>query len=391
MNNNFKYIKEEIEKEIQNGNINGASVCIIKNNKEIYRDNFGFADKENNIEMVDDTIFRMFSMTKPITATAIMILFERGKIDLYDPVSMYLEGFKNQKVIKNGKISDVNREMTIKDLLNMTSGLSYADDCTECGKLMNKLFEDVKRKLEEGIPTNTLDFCNAIGKVPLAFQPGDQWLYGTSADILGAIVEVVSKKKFSEFLSEEIFEPLGMKDTAFYVPEEKRSRFAQVYKYNEEEKRLYPHLENDLGLDGYKISTEFESGGAGLVSTIDDYKKFALMLLNKGKYEDGRILGSKTVEFMTQNQLNEKQMKSMDWESLRGYGYGNLMRILINQAEGQTNGSLGEFGWDGWTGNYITISPKDNMIFMYFIQRCDTGTSVSTRKLRSIVYSAIND
>ena len=181
-----------------------------------------------------------------------------------------------------------------------------------------------------------------------------------------------------------------MKDTAFYVPEEKRPRFAQIYKYNEEEKRLYPYLEDALGLDGYKVSTAFESGGAGLVSTINDYKKFALMLLNKGKYEDTRILGSKTVEFMTQNQLNEKQMQSMNWESLRGYGYGNLMRILINQAEGQTNGSLGEFGWDGWTGNYITISPKDNMIFMYFIQRCDTGTSVFTRKLRSIVYSAIN-
>lgn len=390
MNNNFKYIKEEIEKEIQNCNISGASVCIIKDGKEIYKDNFGFADKENNIKMADDTIFRMFSTTKPITATAIMILFERGKIDLYDPVSMYLEGFKNQKVIKDGKLSDVNREMTIKDLLNMTSGLSYADDSTECGKCMSQLFDDVKRKLEEGSPINTLDFCNAIGKVPLAFQPGDQWLYGTSADILGAIVEVVSKKKFSEFLSEEIFKPLDMKDTAFYVPEEKRPRFAQIYKYNEEEKRLYPYLEDALGLDGYKVSTAFESGGAGLVSTINDYKKFALMLLNKGKYEDTRILGSKTVEFMTQNQLNEKQMQSMNWESLRGYGYGNLMRILINQAEGQTNGSLGEFGWDGWTGNYITISPKDNMIFMYFIQRCDTGTSVSTRKLRSIVYSAIN-
>ena len=150
---------------------------------------------------------------------------------------MYLEGFKNQKVIKDGKLSDVNREMTIKDLLNMTSGLSYADDSTECGKCMSQLFDDVKRKLEEGSPINTLDFCNAIGKVPLAFQPGDQWLYGTSADILGAIVEVVSKKKFSEFLSEEIFKPLHMKDTAFYVPEEKRPRFAQIYKYNEEEKR----------------------------------------------------------------------------------------------------------------------------------------------------------
>lgn len=387
MYNNLKYIKEEIEKEIQKDNIKGASVCIIKDNEEIYRGNFGFSDKEKNIKMSDDTIFRMYSMTKPITAAAIMILFERGKIDLYDPVSMYLEGFKNQKVIKNGKLSDVDREVTIKDLLNMTSGVSYPDDCTECGILMNDLFEDVKKKLENGKPTNTLDFCNAIGRVPLAFQPGSQWRYGSSADILGGIIEVVSKKKLSRFLKDEIFNPLGMNDTAFYVPDEKRSRFAQIYKYDEESKKSYPYLENKLGLDGYKVATAFESGGAGLVSTIDDYKKFALMLLNKGQYKDIRILGSKTVEFMMQNQLNESQMKSMDWESLRGYGYGNLMRVLINQPEGQTNASLGEFGWDGWTGNYITISPQDNMIFMYFIQRCDTGTSTSTRKLRSIAYS----
>lgn len=391
MNDNFKYIKEEIEKEIQKDNIKGASVCIIKDDKEIYIENFGFSDKEKNIEMADDTIFRMYSMTKPITAVATMILFERGKIDLYDPVSMYLEGFKNQKIIKNGKLSDVEREVTINDLLNMTSGLSYPDDCTECGRLMNDLFEDIKKKLENGNATNTVDFCNAIGRVPLAFQPGSAWRYGISADILGAVIEVVSKKKFSEFLNDEIFNPLEMKDTAFYVPEEKRSRFAQIYKYNEEDKKSYPYLENTLGLDGYKVSTAFESGGAGLVSTIDDYKKFALMLLNKGKYKETRILGSKTVEFMTQNQLNEKQIQSMGWESLRGYGYGNLMRVLINQAESQTNASLGEFGWDGWTGNYITISPQDNMIFMYFIQRCDTGTSALTRKLRSIVYSSINE
>lgn len=387
MINNFKYIKEEIEKD----NIKGASVCIIKDDKEIYRENFGFADKENNIKMTDNTIFRMYSMTKPITAVATMILFERGKIDLYDPVSMYLEGFKNQKVIKNGKLCDVNREVTINDLLNMTSGLSYPDDCTESGRLMNDLFEEVKKKLENGKPTNTLDFCNAIGRVPLAFQPGSQWQYGSSADILGGVIEVVSKKKLGEFLEDEIFNPLEMKDTAFYVPEEKLSRFAQIYKYNEEDEKLYPYLENTLGLDGYKLSTAFESGGAGLASTIDDYKKFALMLLNKGKYKETRIIGTKTVEFMIQNQLNEKQIKSMEWESLRGYGYGNLMRVLINQAEGQTNASLGEFGWDGWTGNYITISPQDNMIFMYFIQRCDTGTSISTRKLRSIVYSSINE
>jgi CubicO group peptidase (beta-lactamase class C family) len=272
----------------------------------------------------------------------------------------------------------------------MTSGIAYPDESFEAGILMDKLYKDIRKKLESGCPTSTIDYCNEIGKIPLAFQPGEAWLYGASADILGAVVEIVSGKKFSEFLKEEIFLPLGMVDTDFYVPAEKQHRFAQIYDFNAEQGSLKPFLDNHLGLNNYLTPPAFESAGAGLVSTIDDYSKFASMLLNGGQYKGTRILGRKTVAFLSQSQLDEKQQESFQWDSLKGYSYGNLMRVLESKSEAATNGSLGEFGWDGWTGNYFFIDPEEQLIMLYMIQKTNTGTTDFTRKLRAIVYSALD-
>jgi CubicO group peptidase (beta-lactamase class C family) len=388
--NKFELAAAEIQNEINKGNIAGASLCLLKNGEEIYRNEFGYADKEAKLPMKQDTIFRMFSMSKPVTAVAVMILFERGKIDLFEPVSKYLQGFKNQKVATAEGLVDTKKEVTIKDLLNMTSGIAYPDESFEAGILMDKLYKDIKEKLESGCPTSTIDYCNEIGKIPLAFQPGDAWLYGASADILGAVVEIVSGKKFSEFLKEEIFIPLGMVDTDFYVPAEKQYRFAQIYDYNAEQGSLKPFLDNHLGLNNYLTPPAFESAGAGLVSIIDDYSKFASMLLSGGQYKGARILGRKTVAFLSQSQLDEKQQESFQWDSLKGYGYGNLMRVLKSKSEAATNGSLGEFGWDGWTGNYFFIDPEEQLIMLYMIQKTNTGTTNFTRKLRALVYSALD-
>lgn len=387
--NKLELLGYTITNEINKGNIAGACICLLKDNKEVYRNEFGYANKELKTPMKKDTIFRMFSMSKPITAVAAMILFERGELDLLYPVSKYLDGFKNSKVITaNGNVN-AQKEVTIKDLLNMTSGVSYPDENSKVGIQMAKVYKDIKQKLESGHPTSTIDYCNQIGQVPLAFQPGKEWLYGASADILGAVIEIVSKKKFSQFLKDEIFIPLGMVDTDFYVPSGKRDRFAQVYDYSAMSGGVTPFLDNHLGLNNYLTMPSFESGGAGLVSTIDDYSKLTLMLLNGGEYAGTRILGRKTVDFLTQNQLDEKQQKSFNWDSLKGYGYGNLMRVLKNKSEAASNGSLGEFGWDGWTGNYFFIDPEEKLIMLYMIQRIGTGTSDFTRKLRSIVYSSL--
>lgn len=388
-NSKLNLIAPAIQKEIDRGDIAGASICIFKDNEKVYENQLGYANKEMKVPMKEDTIFRMFSMSKPVTAVAAMILFERGEIDLFYPVSKYLEGFKNQKVITPNGLVEVKREVTLKDLLNMTSGIPYPDESFEAGRQMDKLFKDIKKKLENGETTSTIDYCNQIGQVPLAFHPGEAWLYGTSADILGAVIEVVSGKKYRQFLKDEIFTPLKMVDTDFYVPAEKQHRFAQIYEYNTEEGKLKPFLDNHLGLNNYLTPPAFESGGAGLVSTVEDYSKFASMLLNGGSYDGVRILGRKTVDFLTTIHLNEKQEESLQWDSLKGYSYGNLLRILKSKSDGATNGSIGEFGWDGWTGNYFCVDPEEKLILLYMIQRANTGCTDFTRKLRTIIYSSL--
>ena len=182
---------------------------------------------------------------------------------------------------------------------------------------------------------------------------------------------------------------MGMRDTGFTVPREKRSRFAVNYEWKEESGRLEPFLGSTLGLDDYEEGLRFESGGAGLVSTIEDYSRFAHMLLQGGSLNGTRILGRRTVEFMRSNHLSPAQRASCDWDSMKGHGYGCLVRVLENPGEWGSNADRGEFGWDGWTGNYITMSPTEDMALLYFIQRCGAGTTAEARKLRMTAYAAM--
>ena len=205
--NMFDY-KETLDKLVQevieSGEAVGANLLILHKGEEIYHNTFGFADRENNLPIKRDTIFRMFSMTKPVTAAAVMILVERGVLDVWDPVSKYIKSFENQKVLgTNGVLVPTNREITIWDCLNMTSEIPYPDTNIPAGKLMDDLFVSIKEKLNNGIPTSTLEYCDLIGKIPLAFQPGTQWLYGLSADILGGIIEIITGKKYSDFLNKK--------------------------------------------------------------------------------------------------------------------------------------------------------------------------------------------
>lgn len=384
----LKYLHPMIQREIDNGYISGAAIRIIHKGNRVYEEELGFMNKEEGKPVKKDTIYRMFSMTKPITAVAAMILYERGQLHLTDPVSNYLEGFKNQKVWTEKGLVPVNRPATIWDLMNMTSGLPYADETFESGRLMAALFREAEGKLQAKEAISTIQFANLIGQVPLEFHPGENFRYGVSADILGAVIEVVTKKTFGEFLSEEIFTPLEMKDTGFFVPEENLHRFAQLYEYIDMTKELKPSAQNVLGLDNYKRKPAFESGGAGLVSTLDDYMQFAKMLLNNGTLNGRKILGRKSVEYLKTPALHKSPGYSQ-WDSMLGYDYGNLMRILTNPVAAGSNASLGEFGWDGWTGNYFFIDPKEELIFLYMIQKCNGSNPLLMRKLRAIIYSSI--
>ena len=385
-----KVMDEIVENGIAKGNIVGANVLMLKDDEEVYFTSQGFADREAGIPMQRDTIFRLYSMTKPITAAAVMILLERGKLDLWDPVSAYIPEFEDCKVMEeDGRLAAPKRPVKIWDLLTMTSGITYPDMGCEPGRQMDALFCEIKEKLSRGIHTDTLTYCRKIAGVPLCFHPGEKWRYGLSADILGGIIEVISGDTFGHFLQKEIFEPLNMKDTGFVVPKEKRNRFCACYQWSSEEGRLIPYTDNHLGLEGYGEDVKYESGGAGLVSTVDDYAQFAKMMLHGGTLNGVRILGRKTVELMTTSHLTKEQSEDFNWDSLWGYGYGFLTRVLENPGRAGCNASVGEYGWDGWTGNYITMDPSENMTLLYFIQKTDAGTTEEVRKLRMAAYASL--
>ncbi len=379
-------IREIIEEEIAKEEIAGANMMVIHKGKEIFFDSYGYADKENKLPMKRDTIFRLFSMSKPITAVAAMILVERGVIDVRDAVSKYIPEFHNQTVWEDGREVPAYRDITIWDCLNMTTGVPYPDMSNEPGRRMDAMLAKLIARREAGEIVDTLEYARSMAKIPLVFQPGERWMYGFSADILGAVIEVASGKKYSKFLQDEIFLPLQMKDTGFYVPEDKTWRFA--VNYDKENERLVPFDKSHLGVY-YKPDVAFESGGAGMVSTIEDYSHFNRMLLNGGTYEGKHIIGRKTIAYMTQNHLKPEQMEALNWDSNLGCGYGCLMRVLMNQPMAGTNASLGEYGWDGWTGNYMTIDPAEDLTILYFIQRCGAGTTPAIRKIRSVVFGNI--
>lgn len=370
----------------------GASVCVLHKGEEVYRKEYGYADKEKEIPMAPDSIFRCYSMTKPVTAVAVMTLVEKGMLQLTDAVSQYLPGFQNQQVLTENGLVPVKEEVTIQHLLDMTAGVVYPDASFPAGKLMQDMIDEYYRKIfEEDAPTSTYDLANLIGQQPLRFQPGEGWCYSFCADVLGAVIEVVTKKTYGEYLKETIFEPLGMVDTDFYVPEEKQGRFCQNYQYMPETKTLEPCTWQHLGLSYMHLKKPaFESGGAGLVSTVDDYEKFTKMMLGRGTYQGVRILGRKTVECMTRNHLNEQQLKWLDWEQLQGYGYGNLMRVLIDVGKAKQLGSEGEYGWDGWLGSYVCMDPKEDLAIIYVIQKCGGNGHRDVQVIRNIVYSALD-
>lgn len=381
-----------MRQEVDAGQIAGAGYLLLQGGKERYFSTCGYADRERRTPIERDTIFRLFSMTKPVTAAAVMLLVERGELDLRDIVSQYLPTFREQTVWNpDGEPVPARCAATIYDLLNMTSGIPYPENwegCSPSGRLMDELFQELKEAQAGGQRLTTREWVDRIAGIPLAFQPGERWMYGLSADVLGAVVEVVTGKRYGDFLREEIFAPLGMVDTGFYVPEDKLGRFAQNYIWNGEKRALEVYTDCNLG-EYYGSDVSFESGGAGLVSTMEDYSHFAQMLLQGGIYDGVRILGEKTVQFMRQDRLSPEQKWAFLWDSNLGCGYGCLMRVLTDQGAAGTIGSLGEYGWDGWTGNYVTIDPADDMVMLYFIQRCGYSSTSALRKLRNVTYGAL--
>lgn len=364
----------------------GANMLVLKDGKEVIYEECGYRDLENKVPFSRDTLMRLYSMTKPITAAAVMILVDRGLLDLADCLCWTMPGWSPAYYInEKGERVKSTREIMVKDLMNMTSGIPYPGDGASPQQVA-EVFVDMDRRLRSDNPMTTKEFCERIGKCDLCFNPSDRFMYGASADILGGVIENVTGQRFGDFLKENIFDPLGMTDTGFWVPAEKRDRLARVYRTNYAEWKVEHCPTNHLGID-YLLDHEpaFQSGGAGLVSTLDDYAKFATMLHNGGELNGIRVLSETAVKYLTSASLTESQRRGLDWQGLSGYSYGNLMRNLVDPGQAVLFGERGEYGWDGWLGCFFANYPESKMTILIGTQRTDCGTSALARKLVNAV------
>lgn len=387
MNQLEQRVLDCLKAAVANNEAAGLSVMLRKDGREIFCTATGHADVANSVPLRRDHIFRLFSQSKPITAAAVVLLAERGLIDLMDPVCKFLPGFYNQQVATENGVRPAGRAATILDMLGMTAGVSYPGD-DAAGQSAASVFIENDRLIAEGGGMTTVEFANRLGQATLAFEPGSHFRYSTCADILGAVVEIVSGKRLGDFLKEEFFLPLGMKDTDFWVPAEKWDRLVTCYRRTE--KGLVPFTGSNLNVGVYDRRPNFESGGAGLVSTLDDYAAFTDMLLAGGVYNGKRILSSASVAYLTSPQLGWNQKFDM-WDSLDGFSYGKLMRVCTEPGRYPGLAVQGEYGWDGWLGTYFANIPSENATILLMQNTTDSGTTTITRKIRNIILAALSN
>jgi len=393
---NLKNIQNVIDEAVNNNFCAGMNCLIYKNGKEAGYFEGGFADVENKRRFSRDTLCRLFSMTKPVTCAAAMILIQQGKLAFSDEVRDYLPFFDNLKVCKNNKTEDLKVPLRIQHLLNMTSGITYGGDSDEGQRKTSALINELNKDRECKNQISTMDFAKRISEIPLSFEPGTDFCYGLSADVLAAVIESVSGMSFGEFVKENIINPLGMNNTDFYVSEKNQNRLAKVYssvKNQAGNLELSLFEKCNLGIsNNMKLYPSFESGGAGLCSTIDDYMKFAQMLVNKGCFDGKKIIMPSVVDYLQNACLGDEALEKSCQKSLEcfnGYSYANLLRVCKEPEKANVLSVKGEFGWDGWLGPYVSIDVKNNIIVIVMMQRTDSGTTNPVRKIKNIVYSSL--
>ena len=368
--NGFDYkrlsrLSNKLDEFSKKGILPGSVVLISKNDKIIYHEAFGFSDIDNQIPMKTNSIFRIASQTKFITATAIMMLQERGELVITENVSKYIPEFKETFVAKKSddgySIEPADREITIKDLLTHTSGVGYGFG------IASKAWEEAGIQGFYLIDRNEsiVETVKKIAKLPHEAHPGDEYVYGYSSDILGAIVEVVSGNSLDTFLKENLFDPLEMTDTSFYLPDSKKDRLTTVYIYSEDnglKRAPYKGTFDSQGshyIDGPKKSF---SGGAGLLSTSSDFYNFLLMILNEGKYENLQILSRKSIEIMTKDNLTEGVFP------YSGMGHGLGVQVVNNRAKLSVLGSNGELQGGGAYRTEYWVDPQEDLIGIILVQ-----------------------
>ncbi len=379
---------------VDSGKLPGMTVCVMRKGQLAYAETHGKADVERNKPMRPDTIFRIYSMTKPLTSTAIMMLYEDGRFQLDDPISKFIPAFANQRVFvggSRGKIDTVpaERDITFRDLLTHTSGLTYG--------FMEANPVDALYRDKDGVDFGTADTSleQVVGKLatfPLIAQPGKAWNYSVATDVLGYLVEVISGQPYQTYLKEKVLKPLGMVDTDFHVPADKHERFAANYSAGAGGKL---DLIDDPGKSRYLAPRKVNSGGGGLVSTASDYLRFCKFMLNKGELDGVRLLGRKTVELMTTNHLKgdmaDMGMPRFSESTYYGVGFGLGFSVMIEPAKAQILGTPGEYAWGGAASTAFWCDPAEDMAVLLLTQLMPSSTYPIRRELRVLTYQAIVD
>jgi CubicO group peptidase (beta-lactamase class C family) len=377
----------------------GVRTLIARRGVVVHDGSYGLRDKEAGLPMTKDTVFRLYSMTKPIVCTALMTLFEEGRFHLVDPVARYLPAFGRVKVLEaDGELRDPRSPMTVRDLMAHTSGLSYHFlEATPVGRLYNEA-----KLLDPRVPL--AEAIDDLARFPIAFDPGSRWHYSVGVDVAARLIEVISGEQLADFLRTRLFEPLGMVDTGFDVPETKRSRVAVMYGGPDLVTAGQTLMKSfALWMGGFNERIDvaksypvdapatFQRGGHGLFSTTSDYFRFAQMLANGGELEGRRILGRKTLELMHANHLSPALLPlSIDALPFPGYGFGLGSRVALDVAQTGAPGSVGDFGWAGAAKTYYWVDPVEQMVGLFMTQSM-ASFDLPELELRAIAYGAITD
>lgn len=371
---------------VDDGRLAGAVVLVARRGRVAYLRAFGQRDIESGSPMPDDAIFRIASQTKAIISTGVMVLQEEGRLLISDPVGRYLPEFARTQVAvaRDGggyEVVDARGRITIRQLLTHTSGVSYgngpASDRWASAGIQGWYFAAREEPVGDTIAR--------IAALPFDAHPGEQWIYGYSIDILGALIEAVSGQPLDEFLRTRILDPLGMEDTHFYLPLDKRGRLATVYSATNDGLERAPNPGHMVGQGAYVDGprTSF-SGGAGLLSTATDYARFLQMMLNGGELEGTRLLSRKTVELMTTNHLIDQPFRA-------GQGFGLGFSIVEDVGARGLPGSKGEYGWGGAYHSTYWVDPVEELVVVYLTQLIPAGGLDDQGRLRALIYQAIED
>jgi CubicO group peptidase (beta-lactamase class C family) len=384
-------IKHLLHDYVDDGKLPGVIYLVSRRGKVALFDRYGMMDLEAGKPMQDDTIFRIYSMTKPITSVAFMMLYDEGRFDLSDPISEFLPEFAEARVFVEGSSHDLQttaleHPITIKHLLTHTAGLGYGlteDAPVEILYQDAKLFDPPVYVLE----VHLRELPKLVSSIPLVSQPGTEWRYSVATDLLGCLIEIISGKPLDSFFHERIFAPLDMRDTTFSVPNTKLDRFGALYGPGEQGGML---LLDAPTSSPFAKPTNCLSGGIGLVSTASDYLRFAQMLMNGGYLDDVQILNPKTVELMIQNHIPQQMIPiQVRPHTLDGCGFGLGFRVTVDPQEAGLNGTQGEYGWGGYASTSFFIDPIEQVIGLLLTQLAPSRYYPIRNQFKGLVYQAL--